>query len=80
MLYALNPQTSTTMFKNAELGRTLTPARYNAAIPKLRSNLLNATFNCASRSSRSSSSSRVLTGPARATSSTASMNGSIPAG
>jgi polyphosphate:AMP phosphotransferase len=32
------------MFKNAELGRTLTPARYNAAIPKLRSNLLNAHF------------------------------------
>jgi polyphosphate:AMP phosphotransferase len=32
------------MFKNAELGRTLTPARYDVAIPKLRSSLLNAHF------------------------------------
>lgn len=32
------------MFKNAELGRTLTEARYDAAIPKLRSSLLNAHF------------------------------------
>ena len=32
------------MFKNAELGRTLTETRYDAAIPKLRSSLLNAHF------------------------------------
>ena len=32
------------MFKNAELGRTLTDARYDRAIPKLRSSLLQAHF------------------------------------
>jgi len=37
------------MFASAELGRTLTQARYDAALPKLRSSLLNAHFQLRSQ-------------------------------
>ncbi|HEY5441349.1 MAG TPA: hypothetical protein VIJ90_08735, partial [Gemmatimonadaceae bacterium] len=32
------------MFESAELGHSITPKKYDAALPKLRSNLLNAHF------------------------------------